>query len=88
MADTDLFPFEELHQFTSAELQQYATPIFNLCIQRAQGYKKVGPCLVSTWSVFLARYGPRALWQQLESIQPGLALGARCPRSMSSTKCR
>ena len=56
-----------------AELQQYATPIFNLCIQRAQGYKKVGPSLVSTWSVFLARYGPRALWQQLESIQPGLA---------------
>ena len=67
-----------------AELQQYATPIFNLCIQRAQGYKKVGPSLVSTWSVFLARYGPRALWQQLESIQPGLALGALGVQSVTA----
>lgn len=56
-----------------AELGQYATPIFDLCVRRAQGYKKVGTALVATWSVFVARYGAPALRAQLEAVQPGLA---------------
>jgi exportin-2 (importin alpha re-exporter) len=56
-----------------SELSQYLIPIFDLCIRRAQGYKKVGPALVATWSVFVARYGAPALRAQLEGVQPGLA---------------
>ena len=39
--------------FELSELQQYAAPIFNLCLTRLQSNKKIGPHLVSTWTVFL-----------------------------------
>lgn len=58
--------------FDAGELAQFVAPIFNLCLTRLQSNKKVAPHLVSTWSVFIGRYGAPALGAQLEAIQPNL----------------
>lgn len=58
--------------FELAEISQYVTPIFNLCLTRLQSNKKVSAHLVATWTVFIGRFGVAALQQQLDSIQPGL----------------
>jgi len=58
--------------FEQAEVAQFVTPIFNLCLTRLQSNKKVGPQLISAWATYVARYGPAALRATFESIQPGL----------------
>lgn len=47
-------------------------PIFTLCLTRLQTNKKIGPSLVSSWSVYIARYGAVQFRSQLEGIQPNL----------------
>jgi len=60
--------------FEGAELQAYFRPIFDLVLKRLQSNKKVSVHVISTWAIFIARYGTAAFKGQLESIQPGLYL--------------
>ena len=58
--------------FDANELTNYFGPIFSLSLTRLQSNKRVGPAMIGTWTVFIARYGVPAFQQQLEGIQPGL----------------
>ena len=43
--------------YEAAEIQQFIPTVFNLCLQRLQSNKKIGPALIANWSFFVARYG-------------------------------